>query len=45
MSGHIFHPNYVDQTAAWQNAELTPWPFSTGAVTAAATNTLTLTPD
>ena len=45
VSGHIFHPNYVDQTAAWQNAELTPWPFSTGAVTAAATNTLTLTPD
>ncbi|BDV29399.1 penicillin acylase family protein [Microbacterium terricola] len=43
-SGHTFHPNYVDQTASWQKAELTPWAFSPEAVAAATTNTLTLTP-
>jgi penicillin amidase len=43
-SGHTFHPNYVDQTPAWQRAELTPWAFSRGAVDAATTHTLTLEP-
>ena len=43
-SGHTFHPNYVDQTPAWQRAELTPWAFSDSAVDAATTHTLTLTP-
>jgi penicillin G amidase len=43
-SGHTFHPNYVDQTAAWQRAELTPWAFTDAAVDAATTHTLTLVP-
>jgi penicillin amidase len=43
-SGHAFHPNYIDQTEAWQKAEMTPWAFSRGAVAEATTNTLTLTP-
>ncbi|GAA1998236.1 penicillin acylase family protein [Microbacterium ulmi] len=43
-SGHAFHPNYIDQTGAWQRVELTPWPFSKRAVDAATTNTLVLTP-
>jgi penicillin amidase len=43
-SGHAFHPNYVDQTEAWQQAELTPWAFTPDAVDAAATDTLVLTP-
>lgn len=43
-SGHTFHPNYVDQVEAWQRAEPTPWAFSTDAVDAATTHTLTLEP-
>ncbi|MBB6390242.1 penicillin acylase family protein [Microbacterium thalassium] len=43
-SGHAFHPNYIDQTEAWQQVRLTPWAFSREAVAAATTNTLTLTP-
>ncbi|WES63648.1 penicillin acylase family protein [Microbacter sp. GSS18] len=43
-SGHAFHPNYIDQTQAWQQVRLTPWAFSRDAVDAAATHTLTLTP-
>lgn len=43
-SGHAFHPNYIDQTAAWQAVQLTPWAYSRGAVDAATTNTLTLVP-
>ena len=43
-SGHTFHPNYVDQTPSWQRAELTPWAYSTSAVDAATTHTLTLEP-
>ena len=43
-SGHTFHPNYVDQTEAWQRIELTPWAFTPKAVDAATTDTLTLTP-
>ena len=33
-SGHAFHPNYVDQTPAWQRAELLPWAFTPEAVAA-----------
>ena len=32
-SGHTYHPNYIDQTEAWQQVELTPWAFSPKAVT------------
>ncbi|WP_344738206.1 penicillin acylase family protein [Microbacterium awajiense] len=44
VSGHTFHPNYVDQVEDWQRAELSPWPFSRQAVDEAAEFTLTLTP-
>lgn len=27
-SGHIFHPNYTDQFANWQEVRLQAWPFS-----------------
>lgn len=43
-SGHAFHPNYIDQTATWQRAELTPWAYSRTAINEATTNTLTLIP-
>lgn len=43
-SGHTYHPNYVDQTPAWQRAELTPWAFTDAAVGAATTHRLTLIP-
>ncbi|MHC3000158.1 penicillin amidase [Microbacterium sp. HJ5] len=43
-SGHAFHPNYIDQTETWQEAEMTPWAYSRDAVAAATTNTLTLVP-
>ncbi|QKJ17997.1 penicillin acylase family protein [Microbacterium hominis] len=43
-SGHTFHPNYTDQTETWQRAEMTPWAYTSDAVTDATTNTLTLTP-
>ncbi|GAA1955071.1 penicillin acylase family protein [Microbacterium deminutum] len=43
-SGHAYHPNYIDQTENWQKVEMTPWAFSPKAVTAATTDTLTLTP-
>ena len=44
-SGHAFHTNYTDQTESWQHAQLTPWAFSPDAVSAATTDTLTLTPE
>ena len=43
-SGHAYHPNYVDQTEAWQRVELTPWAFTPAAVDASTTDTLTLGP-
>lgn len=43
-SGHAFHPNYVDQTPAWQRAELLPWAFTPEAVAATTTHTLRLVP-
>ncbi|MFD4957959.1 penicillin acylase family protein [Microbacterium sp. NPDC058389] len=43
-SGHAFHTNYTDQVASWQKAELTPWAYSSKAVTAATTDTLVLKP-
>lgn len=44
VSGHAFHPHYIDQVAAWQEARQTPWPFTPDAVRAAAAHTLTLVP-
>nr|WP_274636697.1 penicillin acylase family protein [Microbacterium bovistercoris] len=43
-SGHAFHPNYYDQTDAWQHVTPLPWPFSAKAVAADATHTLVLAP-
>jgi penicillin amidase len=43
-SGHTFHENYTDQTATWQQAGLTPWPFTPEAVEAATAHLLTLQP-
>ncbi|WP_169582962.1 MULTISPECIES: penicillin acylase family protein [Microbacterium] len=43
-SGHAFHANYIDQTDAWQNVELTPWAYSPAAVSESTVDTLTLTP-
>ena len=43
-SGHPGHPNYADQLAAWSAGETFAWPFTPGAVTAAAATTLTLVP-
>ena len=43
-SGHAFHPNYNDQTAAWLANESFAWPFSREAVVDSAQHTLTLTP-
>ena len=43
-SGHPFHPNWKDQTAAWIEGETFPWVFTREAVDAAAEATLTLVP-
>ncbi|WP_231637150.1 penicillin acylase family protein [Microbacterium sp. No. 7] len=43
-SGHVFHPNYVDQVEAWQQYRQTPWRYSLEALEDAATHTLVLTP-
>ncbi|WP_374093865.1 penicillin acylase family protein [Microbacterium sp. BLY] len=43
-SGHAFHEHYVDQTTDWSTGVQRPWAFSAKAVTAAAVDTLTLTP-
>lgn len=43
-SGHVMHPNYVDQVDGWRDVELLPWPFSPSAVREAAAHELTLTP-
>lgn len=42
QSGHAYSPHYVDQTDAWVAGTTFPWPFSTAAVEAAASDTLTL---
>ena len=44
-SGHTFHPNYIDQTEAWQRAELTPWAFTSDAVDAATVDAVTSRPE
>jgi len=44
VSGHAFHPHYTDQTDLWARGESLPWVFSEKAVTAAAEDTLLLTP-
>ena len=43
-SGHPGQANYADQLDAWANGETFPWPFTRGAVDAAAAQTLTITP-
>ena len=44
QSGHAFHPHYTDQTEGWAKGEQYAWAFTPEAVTAAAKDTLTLTP-
>jgi penicillin amidase len=44
VSGHAFHPHYVDQTDLWARGETLPWAFSTDAVEDAAEAALTLIP-
>lgn len=43
-SGHAFSSHYSDQTATWAAGRTYPWPFSAGAVDAAATSRLDLEP-
>jgi penicillin amidase len=43
-SGEPGSPHYTDGVPAWLHHDLTPLPFSSAAVTRAATGTLTLTP-
>jgi penicillin amidase len=43
-SGHAFDEHYDDQLPLWRRGETTAWPFSRQAVTAAATEHLTLKP-
>jgi penicillin G amidase len=44
VSGHPFHPHYVDQTDLWVEGETLPWHFSRDRVEEAAEDTLTLVP-
>jgi penicillin amidase len=44
VSGHAFHPNYVDQTELWVEGRTLPWAFGAEAVDAAGENTLRLLP-
>lgn len=44
VSGHPGHPHYADQLTTWAVGETYPWPSTTGAVSQAATETLTLVP-
>lgn len=44
VSGHPFDKHYTDQTDLWLQGETLAWPFSRGAVEAAAEDTLTLEP-
>ncbi len=43
-SGHAFHPHYTDQAEDWASGVQRAWPYTPGAVDAAAKDTLTLTP-
>jgi penicillin amidase len=43
-SGHTFHDHYADQLEPWATGQTLPWAFSSGAVEAAARDTLTLQP-
>lgn len=43
-SGHAFNPHYDDQAPLWQRGETRAWPFTLGAVTEAAKDTLVLRP-
>lgn len=42
QSGHAYSSHYVDQVDAWLSGDTFPWPFSPGAVEAAAQGTLIL---
>lgn len=44
VSGHAFHPHYVDQTELFVRGETLPWVFSASAVEGAAEDVLTLVP-
>ena len=44
QSGHTYDDHYSDQIDAWAANETFPWPFSQGAVRAAADDELTLVP-
>jgi penicillin amidase len=44
-SGHMDHPNYLDQAPLWAAGQTLPWAFGATAVKAAAKATLTLDPD
>lgn len=44
VSGHAFHPHYIDQVEAWQEGRQTPWPFTLDAIREAAAHTLALVP-
>jgi penicillin G amidase len=44
VSGHPFHPHYVDQTDLWVEGETLPWHFSRDRVEEAAEDTLRLVP-
>lgn len=43
-SGHVDDANYLDQSPLWAAGQTLPWAFDPGAVKAATTATLTLTP-
>ena len=43
-SGHAFDAHYDDQSKLWARGETIGWPFSSGAIDAATTDTLTLEP-
>jgi len=44
VSGHAFHPHYIDQVEAWQEGRQTPWPLTLDAIREAAAHTLALVP-
>ena len=44
VSGHAFHPHYVDQTDLWVEGETLPWYFSRERLEDTAADTLTLVP-
>jgi penicillin G amidase len=43
-SGHAYDSHYTDQTELWATGRTLPWAFSTTAVRATVSHTLTLEP-